>query len=444
MVEANVKVIGELKCFLEAVASDAELRALFTQSAGDFSRERKLPLQRIAALIINLPKRSLSIELQEFFASLEEGLEPATKGAFSLQRTKLQALFFHVWNHWLVNCFYQYYGEKAKRWRGFLVQAVDGSTLYLLQKKEVGAYFGTQGNQHGAVPMARVMQVHDVLNDLTLWGDIRPIGESEPAIMAKQVERLRADSLTLFDRCYPGFALLYLLLNQEVPRRFVMRCRVGFNAEVKAFMNSPRQSKTTEWRANQTAIATLRQHGYIITGETTIRIRMVKIKLPGGETEVLLTNLYDEALYSAEDLRYLYGLRWGIETAYYKEKNQQQVEQFSGHRVICIQQDYAASLFVANLQSLVEKQCEGHLRKINQTRKHRYGINRNLSWAALKHTVVRLFLQSDNEEALLLQLQTLFQRHLEPRRPGRHCPRTKKTKRLNGKYQTFTNYKRAV
>ena len=42
------------------------------------------------------------------------------------------------------------------------------------------------------------------------------------------------------------------------------------------------------------------------------------------------------------------------------------MEQFSGHRVICIQQDYAAGLFVANLQSLIEKQCEDHLDQVNK------------------------------------------------------------------------------
>ena len=94
MVEANVKIIEELKYFLKVVSTDASIRKLVTQSDVDFSRDRKLPMERIAALIINMPKRSLSIEIQEFFDSLEEGLESSTKGAFSLQRTKLQALFF--------------------------------------------------------------------------------------------------------------------------------------------------------------------------------------------------------------------------------------------------------------------------------------------------------------------------------------------------------------
>lgn len=54
MVEANVKTIEELKSFLDTVAADAEIRRLVTQADSDLSRNRKLPLQRLVALIINL------------------------------------------------------------------------------------------------------------------------------------------------------------------------------------------------------------------------------------------------------------------------------------------------------------------------------------------------------------------------------------------------------
>ena len=136
-------------------------------------------------------------------------------------------------------------------------------------------------------------------------------------------------------------------------------------------------------------------------------------------------------------------MRWGIETVYGKQKNQLQLEQFSGHRVICIQQDYAASLFVANLQSLIEKQCENNLHRINQKRKHRYRINRNVSWASLKNNIIQLFL-AEEPEKILIQLQKAFERNIEPVRPGRQYRRSTKAKRLTGKYQTFTNYKRAI
>lgn len=414
-----------------------------TRSDTDFSRDRKLPLNTLVGLIINMPKRSLSIEIQEFFDSLGKGLQSSTKGAFSLQRAKLRPLFFQVWNKWLVDNFYGQYGKAVKRWRGFRIQAVDGSTGYLFNNKEVIEYFGTWDNHNSSTPMARIMQIHDILNDITVWGDIRPIKESEKAIIASQVPYLFEDSITLMDRGFPGFGLMYLMINEETPRNFIMRCRLGFNKEVQKFVRSRKSSKTIELAATKESIAMLKDNGYKITPETTIKVRMVKIKLPTGETEILLTSLYSEKLFPISDLKYLYGLRWGIETTYGKQKNQLQMEQFSGHRVLCIQQDYQASLFVSNLQSMVEKQSKNYLHKINIRRKYRYKINRNVSWASLKFNIVRLFLQN-NPEKILLQLQKEFERNIEPVRPGRQILRIKRTKRYSGKYQTFTNYKRAI
>jgi len=366
-----------------------------------------------------------------------------TKSAFCQQRAKLNPLFFRVWNQWLVDSFYRHYGDQARYWRGFRIQAVDGSSAYLLNKEEVVAYFGTQYNQHTDTALARIVQVHDVLNDLTVWGDIRPIAESEQGMITAYVPQLSADSLTLFDRAYPAYSLMYLMINQETPRHFVMRSKVGFNNEVRAFMRSGKCSKIVTIRPNLPARRTLVEYGHIVSDKTTIEVRLVKVKLPNGGVEVLLTNLCDKRLFSIEDMYFLYGLRWGIETAYGKQKNQLQMEQFSGHRVICIQQDYFAGLFIANLQRLIERQSDQYLQEMNVRRKHNYKINRNLSWASLKHNIVRLFL-FETEEQILLQLQKAFERNVEPVRPGRHNPRIKKRKRQHGKYQTFTNYKRAI
>lgn len=443
MVEANVKIIEELKYFLSTVSSVPAIRKQVTQCESDFSRKRKLPFERLVAIIINLPKRSLSVEIQEFFAGFETGELPTTKGAFSLQRTKLDALFFEVWNKWLVDCFYHYYCEHVQRWREFRILAVDGSSAYLLNKPEVIEYFGTQENQYTSTPMARVLQIQDILNDMTIWGTIRPIKESEHAIIIRQVDQFYEDSITLFDRGYPSYALMYIMNNQETPRHFVMRCKKGFNNAVIQFVNGRKNSKVIELNPTRDIMSMLRGYGHIVTPDTTLKVRLVKIKLKGGEVEVLLTNLYDEKLYSIEDLKYLYGLRWGIETTFYKQKNQLQMEQFSGHRVICIQQDYSAGLFVANLQSLIEKQCENYLQRINTRRKHRYKINRNVSWASLKHNIVKIFL-NDKSEEILMKLQQNFERNIEPIRPGRTYPRIVKKRRLNGKYQTLTNYKRAI
>lgn len=443
MVNTNVKIIEALKSFLSIVTDVPEIRELFTNKPSDFTRDRKLPLNKIIGMLINLPKRSLSIELQSFFESLEQDDISCTKGAFSLQRSKLKPIFFKVWNDLLVKSFYNFYDNNVKRWEGFRLLAVDGSNTSVMNVPEVLQHFGTADNKYGGVPMARVMQIYDVLNDLTIWGDIFPIKCSENSIIASHIRHLPADSLTLFDRGYPSFSLIYLLANEESPRHFLMRCKTTFSNEVKSFVASNKNDIITTIYPSLESIEKLREHGYIVTQKTGIKIRMLKLALPDGEIEVLITNLYNDKIFTLKKLSNLYFMRWRIETTYSKQKNQLQMEIFSGHRVICIEQDYTAGLFVSNLQSIIEKQCEEEIEKIAAFRFYEYKINRNISWASLKNRILKLLIESEDSFTILMELQHLFVRNIEPIRPGRHIPRPL-PKRKRGKYQTFTNYRRAI
>lgn len=443
MVDANVKIIEELKSFLDTVIEVPEIREFFTTHPTDFIRDRKLPLKKVIGMLINLPKRSLSIELQSFFETLGQEDLCCTKGAFSLQRAKLKPMLFKIWNDFLVKSFYRFYGDNVKRWEGFKLLAVDGSNFSVVNKPKVVEYFGSADNQFGGVPMARAMQIHDVLNDLTIWGDIFPRKLSENAIIANNIRHLPEDSLTLFDRGYPSYSLIYLLANEETPRHFLMRCKTTFNNEVKNFVAGNKADIVTTIYPSLESIENLREHGYIVTKKTGIKIRMVKVILPDGEIEVLLTNLYDNKIFTVKKLSDLYFMRWKIETSYGKQKNQLQIEICSGHKVICIEQDYGANLFVANLQSIIEKQCETEINKISASRVHDYKVNRNISWASLKNRILKLFIQKTNSFEILMELQDLFIKNIEPVRPGRHPPRPK-PKRKRGKYQTFTNYRRAI
>ena len=443
MVNANVKIIEELKSFLNAVIEDPEIKVLFTTYPSDFTRDRKLPLEKIVGILINLPKRSLSIELQSFFESLDQSDLLCTKGAFSLQRGKLKPIFFAILNDFLVKSFYRFYDSDVKRWEGFKLLAVDGSNFSLMSVPEVLEYFGSADNQFGAVPMARVMQIHDVLNDITVWGNIFPRKCSENQIIANHIKHLPEASLTLFDRGYPSYSLIYLLANEETPRHFLMRCKTTFSNEVRNFVESNKSDLITTIYPSLEAIESLKEHGYIITKKTGIRVRMLKVVLPDGEIEVLLTDLFDNKIFTLKKFSKLYFMRWKIETSYGKQKNQLQMEIFSGHRVVCIEQDFAAGLFVANLQSIIEKQCEQEVKEITANRYYEYKINRNVSWAFLKNRILKLFIESNNSLTILKELQCLFVQHIEPIRPGRHVARPL-PKRKRGKYRTFTNYRRAI
>lgn len=260
MVEANLKIIEELKNFLNRFSEDHQLRKSVTSKESDFTRNRKLPFHRLVGMIINMPKRSLSIELQEFFDHIEKGSTGCTKGAFCSQRSKLNALFFQMWNQRLVDSFYLQYKDKVARWHGFRVQAVDGSTVYLPNKAEIIKHFGTHNNQHASIPMARTMQLQDVLNNITVWGDIFPITDGEQSILADQIERLSYDSLTIFDRGYTSFGLMYMMLHHmETPRHFLIRGKIDFNNEVKHFLRSGEESQIVYLRPREKAINMLKK-----------------------------------------------------------------------------------------------------------------------------------------------------------------------------------------
>lgn len=441
MVGANVGIINDLRMFLEQVMHNTVERKRYTFSGDDFSRKRSLPFHRLVLFILNLPKRSLSIEIGLFFSYLDR--ESCTKSAFCQQRRKLKALFFQSWNSVLIRSFYHHYKEKARRWQGFILLALDGSVLSLPNTEELRSFYGNASSnkgEHGAVARSGIL--YDVLNGLVIAGKLHSYLTSERSITLELLKQAPKNSLLTLDRGYPSFWLFYLLLQME-GHKFVMRLHIDFNNTVRAFMRSAAQDSIVSFHPHHDAVKQMQEMGLEVIKGTSINLRLVKIPLSTGETEVLATNLFQSETYSIADLKEVYALRWGIEIFYGTAKNQLQIECFSGIKQICIEQDYYANLLVYNLQSIIEKQCEPKLEKVNQQRVLNYKINKNISWASLKNRLVLLFLTNDCSK-ILLELQLLFQQHLEPVRPNRKFPRIRKAIHGNGKYQTLTNYKRAI
>lgn len=96
-----------------------EKKRIYNSSPTDFTRNRKLDFKTLSLLLLHSLKRSLSVELQDFFGHI--GKENCTKQAFSEQRTKLKPEFLEDWNKLLVKSFYDKYAAAAKRWKGMLL-----------------------------------------------------------------------------------------------------------------------------------------------------------------------------------------------------------------------------------------------------------------------------------------------------------------------------------
>jgi len=439
MAGSNVKIINELKKFLEDISKDLSKREKYIVSTQDFSRNRKLNFQTMVLLLINVLKRSLNIELMSFFELFS--VNTCTKQAFSKQRRKLKALFFHDWNQVLTSGFYSNY--QYFRWKGFKLLALDGSSVVLPNTEDVRNVYGYTVNQSAnqGTSVARICVLYDVLNQLAIKGLLHAYTVSEESVVLDVLkEENLNESLLLFDRGYLSYWLVYQLLERDT--HFVIRAACSANNTVRAFLASKKTDITVRFYPPYSSLKKLRDMGIDISKNNSVKIRLVKILLSSGETEVLMTNLYDTALYTKEDLKQVYHLRWGIETYYGYMKEELQLGVFSGISPLCIEQDFAANLFLFNLQSIIEKQCEPYVNEISSKRKYQYKVNKNISWASLKNRVVKLFIEEDPPD-ILRELETLFCRYLEPIRPGRKYPRLEKRK-PNSKHYTLTNYKRAI
>lgn len=444
MLSVNVKIIEELKKFLLKVSRDQELLSVFRFSEKDFTRNRKLPFEKLVLLIAKLCKKTLSFEIEEFFEQIGVPI-PCSVSAYSQQRMKLDGRFYYWWNMVLWQTFYAIGGEKIKRWKGYRLIAGDGSTIALINNTSLGSFFGGQSNGHSFGAAARTYYAYDVLNNLILFPWIVPYRSSEVEMAYQTVEGLGSqgqDMLMIYDRNFCSYKMAALHLWQEKEVKFIIRAKESFN-QVRSFIESGQPAAIIELKPTCEAIQSLKKSGYIITYGTTIKVRLVRVELPES-VEVLMTNLWEDEGHAISGFKELYALRWGIETNISLQKNILQLESFSGLTVKAVTQDFYATVFIANLHNLLIKPAQQTIvtAPAGARRKHEQKINNNKSFGYLKKSIVRLFIEKDTAY-ILKRLHDLFIKNTLPVRKGRSFHRAIKNKKSNSKFRTFSNFKPA-
>jgi len=117
--------------------------------------------------------------------------------------------------------------------------------------------------------------------------------------------------------------------------------------------------------------------GVDATAGTAVRLRVIKLRLPTGQIETLVTPLTEEEMPEAA-FGELYALRWGIEVHYGQEQYALEMENFSGPPPRGSAQDDHATILFANLSAVVKQEAEpqGDVRRDPYQRKYeRYRIH---------------------------------------------------------------------
>ena len=305
MLKANLKIISLLKEFLFTVSTNPVYRNQFSTSSTSFTRRRKLTFEILSFFIVNLNKRTLSVELEKYFEQID-GKTKCSVAAFTMQRLKLLPEFFYSWNKVLCASFYSEYKKKVKCWKGFKILACDGSSVSLINRPALQEYFGGQSNPHKYFVLAKTFYCYDVLNKLILHSAINPYKYSEFRMACDLIDsgKLKKDMLLIFDRLYSAYNIVALLNYNEADVKFIIRVNENYNY-AKEFIASKKKSAVIELSSTKNSRNQLMSRGYFVSPNSTIKVRLIRIDLPEGKVEVLMTNLWKEEGHRSSEFKYL-------------------------------------------------------------------------------------------------------------------------------------------
>jgi hypothetical protein len=355
---------------LECLRKTAYLPETLTESRTNpkaFTRKRSMSFADSLCFQLDMRKTALQSRLNTFFES--KGGDPISQQAFSKLRANYDHSPFVKMHRNAVKK--EYDGDyETKKWNGFHIFAVDGSTLQLPRTEEMRQEFGTRGRGH-VCPCAGISVLFDVLHGWAVDAIFEQGNRSERTACVRHLEFLRdklpnaaSQSIVLLDRGYPSFDLFEKMKQKDL--YFLARCsKASFSAVVNAPMGS-----SVVFIENRKK------------GKEPIKLRVFKFALPSGEIEILASNLFDlpEHLFPE-----LYGQRWGIETAFHRLKRVLCVENFSGRTPNSVRQDFWASVVLLNAVATFQNDADAQVSE-RQNSKH----IKHFSRARTSHIVVTL------------------------------------------------------
>ena len=124
-----------------------------------------------------------------------------------------------------------------------------------------------------------------------------------------------------------------------------MRIVKGSNV-VKAFLESGKYSDIVDFPCLEKSLRRCRKDKI---STASLQLRLVRVVLPSGEPEILVSSLTDIQAYPTALFADLYFQRWGVEEDYKVLKSRLNIENYSSVSVEGVLQDLHAKLLTKNL-----------------------------------------------------------------------------------------------
>lgn len=355
--------------------------------------------------------------------SIELNLQLVTVSAYSQRREQLNYTAFIELNREIIVPFSV--EQAPATYKGFRLLAGDGSKIRLPEHASIRERFGAiatcsghDATVTGAYPCGQAYVLHDVLNKIVIDAQLAPANAYEVDLAIQALEYTTPSDLLLYDRNFASYRFLATLTQRK--RQFVIRCSAGSFAVVQALFAADQETSRIATLAVPSAHKQeSRQEGY----PPSITVRFVAVRLSTGELEVLVTSLLDVECFPAADFKFIYNLRWGVETLYDVLKNRLSLENFSGKTALAVLQEFHATIFITGLESLLTQDADQQLDLRSRHNKLGQTVNNMVSFHAIKSQVFQLLASDLEPAALLNKLTQLFLLNPTYSRRNRDVPR---------------------
>jgi hypothetical protein len=372
------------------------------------------------SFMLNALNASIQAELVRFFNVIDDSYlstKSVSTAAFCKARMKLSHKAFIELNDDLVQAYYE--TATLDKWQGHRLLAVDGSVTQLPISDELLNHFGKARSQ-ASMPAVRLSQLYDVNNNITVDLQVESHSTGEREMALKHLNKTEIGDLVLYDRGYPAvwFYKYHMLKNVDFCMRIVKSPNI-----IKAFLDSGEYSDIVDFPCTEKSLRRCRKDN--ISTES-ITLRLVRVDLPSGESEVLVSSLTDLKAYPTSIFADLYHQRWGVEEDYKVLKSRLNIENFSSVSVEGVLQDIHAKLLTKNITACAIHDAKQKLENTENNRIYNYKINFTFALNQLKDNIVRFTMKLAKCQLYELLISKIL-KSLSAIRPNRKFVRKERT-----------------
>ena len=290
--------------------------------------------------------------------------------------------------------------------------------------------------QNGAQTfLARTLFCCDLLSNFILGAEIDDISTGEQTLFWRMLPSLPTSikSILIMDRGFGNRGIVQSI--EEKKGYFCIRLSIYSSGFAKRAMKESQTDYITEWSYSKREKETALKNGL---GIESLKVRVTKVILNTGETELLVSNLYDTEEITAKDMKELYFHRWPVEEAIKKLKPKMKIEYWGCKKKEGVYQEFYAHIVMFNLIALLGGEAQQQIDVDCKGRKVPYIYNWQNAYRNVRSKMLEL-LSNINITKVVEELIERIRSSIVAVRKERTFERTKKGG--DSKARLYAHYK---